>query len=832
MIQARGFCVAILLLCRLAATELAPPAGPIIRVSTLDAANHPVAGVVVQLRLANDPVSTLPTGAQGQVVFSDLRPGLYSVQATKDGYQPVHQADLEVELESAISLELTMIPALSHSDSVDVSATAATVEQGASTPASLTPQATNDLPTRPATVADALPLVPGVVRDPGGGLSVSGGAEHRAAMVVNSTDVTDPATGQFGLTVPIDSVETINVYQTPFLAEYGRFTSGLIAVETRRGGEKWKWELNDPLPEFFIRSWRLRGLKDATPRFNFEGPLVAGKLYISEGVDYEVRKTAIFELPFPFNQKKQEGVNSFAQLDWVVSDKHLMTLTAHVAPERMDFVNLDYFNPRPTTPYARTENYTGVLSDHLTILGGLLDTNFSVTKFDADIWGAGNADLQLAPGGNSGNYFATQNREALRIGGTSTFSFAPWRHWGKHDFKIGADVAGSNEDGVVNKHPVDLLSADKQLLERIVFTPGIPFEISDVGMSFFAQDHWQIGQRLSLDLGLRSESQEITDSFRLAPRMGVSWSLWPSEGTVVNAGFGWFYDRVPLNIYGFADYPWEFITQYAADGTISAGPFLFKNTLGEVFRHNQLIFQGPQPGNFSPQSQIWTVRIEQPVTSAVKLRLGYMQNDADGLVTVNSEGPDLATDTGGYLLSGAGGSKYRQVEATARVRLHGEGRQLFFSYVYSRARGDLNDFNNYLGSFPVPIIRPNEIGNLPTSLPNRFLAWGVVQLPLKFRIAPVVEYRNGFPYSSIDEYQNYVGVPNLSRYPHFFSVDSRISKDIQVNPKYAVRLSMASFNLTNHFNPEAVHSNVDDPAYGYFFGHRGRRFTVDFDVLF
>ena len=208
-------------------------------------------------------------------------------------------------------------------------------------------------------------------------------------MVVNSTDVTDPATGQFGLTVPIDSVESINVYQTPFLAEYGRFTSGLISVETRRGGEKWKWELNDPLPEFFIRSWQLRGLKDATPRFNFEGPLIAGKLYISEGVDYEVRKTTIFELPFPFNEKKQEGVNSFAQIDWVVSDKQLITFTGHVAPQRMDFVNLDYFNPQPTTPDARTENYTGVVSDHLTILGGLLDSNFSVTKFDAKIWGAG-----------------------------------------------------------------------------------------------------------------------------------------------------------------------------------------------------------------------------------------------------------------------------------------------------------------------------------------------------------------------------------------------------------------------------------------------------------
>ena len=805
-----------------------------LRVSTLGPANQPVAGVLVQLRLADALIASASTDVQGQVVFAELRPGLYTLLASKNGYHPARQADLTIETESAISLELTMVPAVSHADSVDVAATASAVDQGASaSSATLLPSATNDLPNRPATVADALPLVPGVLRQPGGALSISAGAEHRAAMVVNSTDVTDPATGQFGLTVPIDSVEAIHVYQTPFLAEYGRFTSGLVAVDTRRGGEKWKWELNDPLPEFFIRSWHLRGLKDATPRFNFEGPLIAGKLYISEGVDYEVRKTAIFELPFPHNLKKQQGVNSFAQLDWLVSDKHLMTLTAHVAPERMDFVNLDYFNPEPTTPDARTSNYTGVLSDHITLFGGLLDSNFSVTKFDANIWGQGNAPLNMTPGGNSGSYFATQKREALRIGGTTTYSVAPWHRWGVHNFKFGADVAGSNEDGQVQKHTVNLFDANSRLLERIGFAPGIPFEISDVGMSFFVQDHWQLNERLSLDLGMRSESQEITDSFRLAPRIGASWSVWPAEGTTINAGFGWFYDRVPLNIYAFADYPYEVFTQYdPATGAISGGPYLFKNTLGQVFRHQQLIFQGPEPGNFSPQSQIWTLRIEQPVTSAVKLRLGYTQNDADGLVIVTSEGPDPATATGGFLLSGAGASKYRQLEATARVRLKGEGRQLFFSYIYSRARGDLNDFNNYLGSFPVPIIRPDQIGNLPTSMPNRFLAWGVVQLPWKFRIAPVMELRNGFPYSSVNALQEYVGVPNASRFPNFISIDSRISKDIQLNPKYAVRLSLASFNLTNHFNPEVVHSNIGDPAYGYFFGHRGRRFTVDFDVLF
>src|SRR5205085_8535639 len=132
------------------------------------------------------------------------------------------------------------------------------VEQNASRPNTLPPDRARELPSRPATVADALPLIPGVVREPGGALILSASPEHRSALIVNSADVTDPATGQFGLTVPIDSVETLNVFQTPYLPEFGRFTAGLVSVETRRGGDQWKWELNDPLPEFRIRSHHLR----------------------------------------------------------------------------------------------------------------------------------------------------------------------------------------------------------------------------------------------------------------------------------------------------------------------------------------------------------------------------------------------------------------------------------------------------------------------------------------------------------------------------------------------------------------------------------------------
>src|SRR5262249_46437978 len=250
----------------------------------------------------------------------------------------------EVDLTTGASatVEVTLVPALARKESVEVTATADAVEQGATAPVAIQPRIARELPDRPATVSDALPLSPGVVREPGGGLIISASAEHRSALIVNSADVTDPATGQFGLTVPIDSVEVLNVFQTPFLAEYGRFTAGLVTVETRRGGDQWKWELNDPLPEFRIRSYQLRGLKTATPRLNFEGPILPHRLFISEGFEYEVRKTAVYTLPFPYNQKLKAGINSFTQIDWFATDKQLVTATFHAAPERLGHVNMNY----------------------------------------------------------------------------------------------------------------------------------------------------------------------------------------------------------------------------------------------------------------------------------------------------------------------------------------------------------------------------------------------------------------------------------------------------------------------------------------------------------
>jgi hypothetical protein len=824
--------IAVWLLCHAVAAAPSNSAELTITVSVLDSDGRPVPGALVQARSRpGGPVlASQESNVEGKVALVVLDPHGYEVSITREGMEKITR---EVDLSSSlpIAIEVTMNP-MARRDSVEVKGAADPVAEGASPAQSVDGVTAKQLPNRPATVTDALPLIPGVVRENGGGLLISASSEHRSALIVNSADVTDPATGQFGLTVPIDSVEALNVYQTPYLAEYGRFTAGLVSVETRRGGDEWKWEINDPFPEFRVRSWKLRGLKDATPRLNFEGPLIRHKLFISEGFEYEIRKTAIFTLPFPRNQKLQFGVNSFTQVDWIVSDKHLLTATLHVAPQRLGHVNMDYFNPESATPDASIRNFTGTAIDHLTLFGGLLETTFSTTRVDAAIWPAGGQNLVITPVGNNGNYFARKSREAQRESGASIYAFRPVEKAGVHNFKIGAYAASSQESGTVVDQEVDIRNSAGALLERIEFPrPVHAFEIDDIEKALFGQDHWVVNSRLSLDLGIRTESQQVSGAFRVALRGGVAFSPFRHTGTVVRAGFGLFYDRVPLNIYAFNRYPDQRITEYASDGTVTWGPYLFLNTLGQNKVRSPFVSQKPIDGNFSPRSGNWSFSIEQPVSHSLRVRAAYMQHNATGLAILDVVPPDPNTGTGAYLLEGTGESRYRQFETTARLRL-GEERELFFSYVYSRARGDLNEFGTYLSTFPTPIIRPNLFGDLPGSIPNRFLAWGIFKIGKTVHVAPVMEYRTGFPYVVTDAAQRYADVPNRNRFPAFWSADARVSRDFKVNPKYTVRLSLSGFNLTNHFNPEAVHYNTGDPLYGLFFGHRGRRFTGDFDVLF
>ncbi len=802
-----------------------------IRLEATDQDQRQLGSVHAELKDAAGAVVGKPRSASGHAIeFDSLLPGTYSVTVSSPGFETVTQESISVAPSKTEEIVLVLRPA-TEKQQVDVAAVAENIPATSSSVAGLDRDEVNHLPSHPATVADALPLVPGVVRAPDGAVEIFGANETQSSLLVNNADVTDPATGQFGPTVPVDSVESIEVAKTPYLAQYGGFTAGVVSVATRRGGDKWHFELNDPLPEFRIRSLHLRGIKSVSPRFTFNGPLIKNRLFLAESIDYSLSKSSVLTLAFPYNENKKTSVNSFSQLDLVVSPKHIMTATFHVVPSRARFENLNFFNPQPVTPSLVSHDYGATVIDRLETRFGLLQSTVNVRRAEARIMGQGAENMVLTPRGNRGNYFGRQNRRAERFDWMENLQFPAFKFHGAHTLQAGLSAGYSVDKGIFRPRTTDVTGVSGELLKRIEFTGTGRFNRNDWETSSFLQDHWAFNDRFSVDLGARWERQDITQTNRVAPRAGFSWRPFRGQSTTVRGGAGLFYDRVPLNIYAFNFYPQQIITKFDPLGTALGGPRKFTNlTRGRRRARFAPPVSLENTNYFSPSAVAWSMEIEHPLSNLLLVRASYLHRDGSGLITL---APALVAGRDALVLGSGGRSQYRQLEFDARLSLKKE-RRLYFSYAHSMSRGDLTDAAAFLGNFPQPVVHATQFTNTEASVPNRLLVWGDFALPMKFRVSPLLESRTGFPYAVRNVLQEYAGTPysDKTRFPTFLSVDASLAKDFQITQAHAVRVQLRGLNLTNHFNALAVHANNADPKFGQFFGNYSRRFRLDFDFLF
>ena len=93
-----------------------------------------------------------------------------------------------------------------------------------------------------------LPLLPGVVRGPDGRLRIKGGQPTQGALQVSSASLVDPSSGDFDLDLPGQSLESVEVLANPFAAEYGRFTTSVTQIRTKRGTNDWEIKPGNLMP--------------------------------------------------------------------------------------------------------------------------------------------------------------------------------------------------------------------------------------------------------------------------------------------------------------------------------------------------------------------------------------------------------------------------------------------------------------------------------------------------------------------------------------------------------------------------------------------------------
>ena len=751
------------------------------------------------------------TDENGRFEIQDVPLGTYIVEVIAPGLKA---SDSLAVNHDEVRLALEVKPA-EVTSSVTVTADPAETK-GPAPSETISDKTLRDAPNVNERFESSLPLVPGVVRGPDGHVNLKGTRNTQSGALVNSANVTDPVTGGPAINLPIDVVSSVKVISNPYDPEYGRFTGAVSSVETKTSDyNRYHFSFQNFIPRVRDRDGTIRGIGAATPRMTFTGPLVKDKLAITQSFEYRYVQTPVNSLPALQRDTKLESFDSYTQLDYNVSSRQTANISIAFYPQRLNYLGLNTFTTQESTPDFHQRGYQINAQDSFLIGGsGLLTSQFSYKKFDADVTAQSNDPYRVLLETTEGGFFNRQARRTSRVSWQENYHFAPWKFAGTHEFTVGLSYEHSNYDGRETFLPVELDGSANLPVERISFSAPTSFGVSQNETAWFAGDQWAVTPRLTLDLGLRFDHDAITGSTHPAPRAGFLLMLTGDGKTLLKGGVGLFYDRVPLLAATFADLPNRTVSILGLNDQLASS----------VFYQNRI-----DGGLRNPRSTSWSLELDRQIVSNLSLRLAYEQRNTsnDFVVSPLSEGA-----TGVLALSNRGADSYREIQVSGRYRVG--DLLLNASYVRSKAFGDLNDLNQFFGNLAQPVIQPDALGRLSFDAPNRFLVWGSVPL-CGFTIVPVYDLHTGFPYSIENQFREYVGPRNVDRFPTFSSFDIQVTRRIFLHiggKRIPARVGGGAFNLFNHFDPRDVQNNLASARFGTFFNTSWREYRGKFVLEF
>ena len=762
------------------------------------------------VRISGPVVLETETDENGNYTFAAVATGTYRIEAFLWGLEAARTTS--VEAGKIVRAELQLKPADVKS-SVTVTATAP--ETTAPPPSETISEKTlRDAPNVNERFESSLPLLPGVLRGPDGHINLKGTRNTQSGALVNSANVTDPVTGGTAINLPIDVVSSVQVISNPYDPQYGKFTGAVATVATKTSDyDKFHFSIQNIVPRLRDRDGTIAGLGAVTPRMTFTGPIVKGRIAITQSFEYRYIRTPVNSLP-PFQRDtKLESFDSYTQFDFNITPKQTATASFALYPQKLDFLGLNTFTPQPSTPDFHQRGFQAYVQ-HRYIVGdkGLLISQFSYKRLDADITAQSDDPYRLLLETTAGGFFNRQTRRTSRSSFQESYQFAPKRFAGSHQLTVGMSYEHSTYDGHQSFLPVEIDGVSGMPIERISFTSPSSFQADQNETAWFVSDQWTINPRFTLNLGVRFDSDTITSSTHAAPRAGFLLAVTGDGKTLLKGGVGLFYDRVPLMVPVFPDLPDRTVTVL---GQVDSSVF-YRNTINGDLEN--------------PHSTSWNLELDRQLLSGLSLRFAYEQRNTtrDFIVSPGSSGTTGALD-----LSNTGSDSYREFQVAARYQI--ARHVLNASYVRSRAFGDLNDFNQFFGNLAQPVIQPNTRGRLSFDAPNRFLFWSTLAAPWKLTLVPVYEIHTGFPYSVENEFREYVGPRNVARFPRFSSFDFQLTRPLTLplgEKHLHARVGMGVFNLFNHFDPRDVQNNLASARFGQFFNTSWREYRGKFVMEF
>ena len=557
-----------------------------------DATGAPLSGVrvtVAGLKLTGP--RSVSTSAAGDFQVLALPVGDYAITFEVGGFNPVTReavfmtphtytrVDAELQLATKLAFTITI---KGEAPQVDVKSSASKTD--------LTQEFLGNLPETFGSGSDILNLAPTAASGSGTSTpSFAGSSQAGVAWQVDGIDLSDPGAGSQWTLYDYDYVESAELMTYGAPAEYGKFTGAVFNVVTKSGGSEFHggakyFYSNDSLgsdntggyPELAGSGSKIDSFRDLS--FTIGGPIKKDVVHFFASALFVRHDLTDPGCQIPHTDHSKRGLE---KVTWQINPDN--RVIGQFIYDQFPVTGLIFScNSDPATVVDAPSfswNPAGTYQ-HFFDPNTLLETRVQGYKGYFDLVPQNNlpAIYDLDQGALLQNFFAKYTSDRGRFEARADLSHFAEEWAGKHDYKFGyayewSFATNTGEYGV-NDAGQHLYYLASEYFAYYGYPMGIyyaylrdPYLTRSVNTvsTLYAQDSWTLGDRLTLNLGVRydrsrgaskHDGRDIQQVLfnTVAPRLGFSFDLTGDAKTDLHAFYGRYYD----SIFGSTYNPFDF----------------------------------------------------------------------------------------------------------------------------------------------------------------------------------------------------------------------------------------------------------------------------------